>query len=103
MQDFTKSTNLIEDEYTVAVERLNDMKELAAKEEEIMRIEKDSFWLRKATKKEACSIAIAKAQAHHVEEKEEATRLKVLRTSEAAAARDAESMEKAGMASTHLR
>ena len=98
--DFTKSKILTSDEYLAAVQRLNDVKELAAREKERLRTEKESTRQRKAAEKEARAAAIAQARARRTEEREEAARLKALYAAEAAAARAAKAAEKARSTST---
>ena len=100
--DFTQSKILTSDEYAAAVQRLNDAKEFAAREKERMRTEKEALRQRKAAEKEARSVAIAEARARRVEEKEEATCLKALRTAEEAAVRVAKASEKARRAFTNV-
>ena len=92
--DFTKSIILTSDEYTAAVQRLNDAKELAAREKERLRTEKEESRLRKGAEKEARAVEIAEARARRAEEKVEAARLKALRAAETAAARAAKAAEK---------
>lgn len=98
--DFTKSKILTSDEYTAAVQRLNDAKELAAREKERLRTEKEASRQRKTAEKEARAAALAEARARRLEEKEEAARLKALRVAELAAARAAKAAEKARSTST---
>jgi hypothetical protein len=105
--DFTKSKILTSDEYTAAIQRLNDAKELAAREKERMRTEKEASRQRKTAEKEARAAALAEARARRLEEKEEAARLKeeaaslkALRVAELAAARAAKAAEKARSTST---
>ena len=97
--DFTKSKILTSDEYTAAVERLNDAKESAAREKERLRTEKDALRQRKAAEKEACAIELAEARARRLQEKEEAARVKAMRAAEAAAVRAAKAAEKASRTS----
>ena len=59
--DFTKSKILTLEEYAAAVERLNDAKEVAAREKERMRTEKEALRQRKVVEKEVRSVAIAEA------------------------------------------
>ena len=101
--DFTKSIILTSDEYSAAVERLNDAKQSAAREKERLRTEKEESRQRKAAEKEARALEVAEARARRAEERVEAARLKELRATEAAAARVAKAAEKARTASTRRR
>ena len=97
--DFTKSKILTSDEYTAAVQRLNDVKELAAREERL-HTQKEASRQRKTAEKEVRAAALAEARACCLEEKEEAARLKALRVAKLAAARAAKAAEKARSTST---
>ena len=100
--DFTTSKILTSDEYTAAVQRLNEAKELALREKERVRTEKESTRQRKAAEKEARAAALAEARGRRREEREEAARLKALRAAETAAAHAQRAAEKARSTVTRL-